>query len=131
VGNETRIERVSMDGANRSSIVNTDLGTPNGITIDYTEQRIYWTDALLGRIEYSNVNGSGRFILEDNATGLIDPFAITLEGDLLFWTERSENRIFFTHKLLPENMVLINYLPTTPYGIEAVIADRQMNGNTD
>lgn len=43
-----RIERASMSGANRSIIVNiTQLegGWPNGLTIDYSEKRIYWIDA--------------------------------------------------------------------------------------
>ncbi len=117
-----------MDGSDRTAIVNTDLVWPNGITIDYAEQRLYWTDAFLDRIEYSNVDGSGRVVLEDNATGLVHPFAITLEGDLLFWTEWSENKVFYTHKLLSENLVLVDYLPGTPFGIEAVTPDRQMNG---
>ncbi len=128
-GFEPRIERISMDGANRTTIVNTDLGWPNGITIDYEGEKIYWTDALLDRIEYCNFDGSGRIVLENNATDLVHPFAITLEGDLLFWTEWSENKIFFTHKLLPENQVLVNYLLSIPFGIEAITPDRQMDGN--
>ena len=116
-----------MDGDARETLFDTDLVWPNGITVDYLEQRIYWTDALLDKIEYSNVDGTGRTLLESNITGLVHPFAVTLEGDILFWTEWSENKVFATHKLLSEVYVIVDYLPSVPFGIEAVSPDRQQD----
>ncbi|GIY95886.1 hypothetical protein CEXT_577881 [Caerostris extrusa] len=44
-----RIERASMSGEERSIICRvddvTDGGWPNGLTLDYNAQRIYWIDA--------------------------------------------------------------------------------------
>ena len=59
-GTTAKIERASMDGQNRMVLHNTLLQWPNGITIDYAAQRLYWTDAFLDKIEYSGVDGTGR-----------------------------------------------------------------------
>ena len=49
-----------MDGQNRTVLHNTLLTWPNGITIDYSAQKLYWVDAFLDKIEYSDVDGTGR-----------------------------------------------------------------------
>ena len=59
-GNPAKIERASMDGQNRTVLHNTLLTWPNGITIDYSAQKLYWVDAFLDKIEYSGVDGTGR-----------------------------------------------------------------------
>lgn len=46
------IGRVGMDGINKSVIISTKIAWPNGLTIDYTNDRLYWADAHLGYIEY-------------------------------------------------------------------------------
>ena len=59
-GNPAKIERASMDGQNRIVLHNTLLTWPNGITVDYSAQKLYWVDAFLDKIEYSDVDGTGR-----------------------------------------------------------------------
>ena len=39
------IEKAYMDGTDRKVFVDTDLGLPNGLTIDYATQQICWGDA--------------------------------------------------------------------------------------
>ena len=46
-GRNPRIERASMAGRNPQQLINTDLGWPNGLTIDFDEDMMYWADALL------------------------------------------------------------------------------------
>lgn len=41
-----------MDGKNKSLIISTKIAWPNAITIDYTNDLLYWADAHLGYIEY-------------------------------------------------------------------------------
>ena len=53
-GSPAKVERASMDGRDRTVLIDTDIVSPYGITIDYAEQRIYWVDAELDKIEYSN-----------------------------------------------------------------------------
>ena len=45
-GRTPKIERSTMAGNQRRAIVMTDLGWPNGLSIDYDEDMIYWADAL-------------------------------------------------------------------------------------
>ena len=122
-GDEARIETASMDGSDRRVLHNTELTWPNGLTIDYPAQRIYWVDAFEDKIEYSNVDGSGRFLL---LSDLDHPFSITLEGNLLFWTDWINNAIHATHKISSTGAIFVyNNLRDRPFGIEAVTPTRQ------
>lgn len=49
-----------MDGSNRISIVNEGIFWPNGLAIDFSANRLYWTDAKLHVIESSAFDGSDR-----------------------------------------------------------------------
>ena len=44
------IERANMDGSGRRQLVNKHLLWPNGLSIDYTNNRLYWCDAYTDRI---------------------------------------------------------------------------------
>lgn len=59
-GNLPKIERSYMDGSGRSVIANTSLFWPNGLTLDYTTQKLYWADAKHHVIECANLDGSSR-----------------------------------------------------------------------
>lgn len=59
-GNTPRIEYSDMDGSSRRVIADTALYWPNGLTIDYAGQRLYWVDAKHHVIEKSQLDGSGR-----------------------------------------------------------------------
>lgn len=63
-----------MDGSKKRTIIDADLGFPNGLAIDYEEEKLYWTDALKDRIEISNLDGSGRVPLVPETT---HPFGLT------------------------------------------------------
>lgn len=62
-GRDSKIEKSSLDGTGRLTLVNVSLGWPNGLTIDRSESKLYWADAKLDRIECVNLDGSGRRIL--------------------------------------------------------------------
>lgn len=46
-GTNAKIERATLGGNFRTEIVNSSLVWPNGLTLDYEEQRLYWADASL------------------------------------------------------------------------------------
>lgn len=50
-------------------------GWPNGLTIDYSAERIYWADAKLDKIETSDYFGDNRVVLVSH---IPHPFGITL-----------------------------------------------------
>ncbi|XP_053206741.1 low-density lipoprotein receptor-related protein 4-like [Panonychus citri] len=83
-GKSPKIERSFLDGSARTSLITSDLGWPNGITVDYEVDQIYWVDAQLDRIEASDFEGSSRrTIIKD----ISHPFGLTIYGPHVYWTD--------------------------------------------
>lgn len=59
-GRNPRIERASMDGKQRTVIISSKLYWPNGLTIDYPNNLLYFADAYLDFIDYCDYNGNNR-----------------------------------------------------------------------
>lgn len=49
-----------MDGTNRSVIVEDKITWPNGLTLDFINDRIYWADAREDYIEFASLDGTKR-----------------------------------------------------------------------
>ena len=133
MGVTSQIERAFMDGLDRRVIVNTEIVRPVGITIDYSEQRIYWSDADLHRIEYCDYNGFNRFSVETETSGLLYPFALTVANNLLFWTDSVTDSLYATHKEHGSDndngyFQTVATFSSDPYGIEALLENRQEQG---
>ncbi|XP_028846293.1 low-density lipoprotein receptor-related protein 2a isoform X3 [Denticeps clupeoides] len=84
-GERAFVGRVGMDGSNKSAIITTKIEWPNGITIDYTNDMLYWSDAHLNYIEYSDLDGHHRHTVYDGV--LPHPFALTVFEDTVYWTD--------------------------------------------
>ena len=133
VGKTAQIERAFLDGSERRVLHNTNLINPVGITVDYDEGRIYWSDVGMDRIEFSAIDGFGRTMVETEMSGLYHPFALTVAGSTLFWTDWETNSVYATHKEHGSDETLGHFativsFPTTPYGIEAIIENKQPPG---
>lgn len=60
-GEVPKIERAGMDGTNRSMIIDKEIYWPNGLTLDYSQQKLYWADAKHNFIHRCNLDGSSRY----------------------------------------------------------------------
>ena len=130
-GEPAKIERASMDGSDRKVLHDTDLTWPNGLTIDYQLQRLYWADAFTDRIEYSSVDGTGREILLTSAHGLQHPFGITISGNQIYWVDVVNGSVYTTHKQAAVNIVKVyDEFVFAPRAIEAVDPNRQSTNST-
>ncbi|XP_043553580.1 uncharacterized protein nid2a isoform X5 [Chiloscyllium plagiosum] len=82
------INRASLEpGAEPETVINSDLISPEGLTIDYLHRNMFWTDSGLDKIEVAKLDGSERRVLVD--TDLVNPRAIavdSLNGNL-YWTD--------------------------------------------
>ena len=85
-GTSPKIEQAEMDGSMRRTIVTENLAWPNGLTVDLTTNRLFWTDALLDKIEVSDLNGRNRQLIMP-ATANIHPFGLAVYQDMLYWTD--------------------------------------------
>ncbi|OXB80251.1 UNVERIFIED_CONTAM: hypothetical protein H355_009971 [Colinus virginianus] len=128
-GEVPKIERAGMDGSSRSIIVNTDIYWPNGLTLDYEEQKLYWADAKLNFIHKSNLDGSHRQAVVKGS--LPHPFALTLFGDTLYWTDWNTHSILACSKYSGEDLREIHSNIFSPMDIHAFSQKRQPNGATE
>lgn len=86
-GEIPKIERASMDGnpSTRQTIVNQDIFWPNGLSIDYEAELIYWIDGKLFFIDVMDYNGKNRKRVVNS--GFKYPFALTQFQSKLYWTD--------------------------------------------
>ncbi|XP_022093384.1 sushi, von Willebrand factor type A, EGF and pentraxin domain-containing protein 1-like isoform X2 [Acanthaster planci] len=85
-GTRQTIERSTLSGENRTVLADTGLYFPNGITIDYAEDKLYWTDAdpSGSRLESSNLDGSNRTTLYSHPPDQGHFFDVTVFQNYIF-----------------------------------------------
>nr|XP_049697020.1 low-density lipoprotein receptor-related protein 6 [Helicoverpa armigera] len=86
-GEVPKIERAGMNGdpASRKIIVKENIFWPNGITIDYDNNLIYWVDAKLHFVDVIDFNGEKRkSVVKEN---LVYPYALAFFNYKLYWTD--------------------------------------------
>ncbi|CAB3256651.1 unnamed protein product [Arctia plantaginis] len=120
------IERAYLDGSQRKIIVIQDVGFPNGITIDYKERRLYWTDALRHRIDTSDLNGQHRVQLIPEAK---NPFGMTQFNDYIYWTDWYKKAVMRANKKTGMNVTEIRTDLEMTMEIKAVSGDKQHGWN--
>ena len=88
-GGVRKIERASMDGQARQILHNSRLVWPNGLTLDYQNQVLYWIDASLDKIESSNVDGTNRTLIANFALSSPNyhPLSMTFFNNILYWSD--------------------------------------------
>ena len=137
-GKQPKIERTALDGSQRMTLVNSSLGWPNGITIDFNDQKIYWADAKLDKIEAMNLDGSNRrLVLGEN---LPHVFGLTWLGDRLYWTDWQRRAVESCNKRTGgERKTIVDSIPhlmdlkavnlNFPYGKTYLSVIRKLHGH--
>ena len=72
-GESPRIERIGMDGTHRSTIIDTKIYWPNGLTLDIPNKKVYFADSKLDFIDFCNYDGTGRQQVIANNHHLLHP----------------------------------------------------------
>ncbi|MCI4378615.1 hypothetical protein PGIGA_G00218000, partial [Pangasianodon gigas] len=122
-GTNAKIERATLGGNFRTEIVNSSLVWPNGLTLDYDEQRLYWADASLQKIERCSLAGTNREVIVSTA---IYPFAMTVYGQHIFWTDWNTRSIYRANKHDgSDQRVMIQNLPSRPMDIHVLSNSKQ------
>jgi hypothetical protein len=121
-----KIEKASMDGENRTVIIDTDLVWPNGLTIDHAQQILYWTDNSRRRIERSDIDGSNRRTISNQR--IYQPFGISVYRSTLYFTDfiSGVNTLNISGESVPKTIV--NSLCEDAIGIEVFSIERQPTG---
>ncbi|XP_022241765.1 low-density lipoprotein receptor-related protein 2-like [Limulus polyphemus] len=122
-GNTGKIYRATMAGNQKKAIINDNLIQPSGLTIDYEDRKLYWTDALREKIERSDLNGTNR---ETLVFATIYPFAITVFGDYIYWTDLQLRGVYRADKYTGAGvMEMVKRLEESPRDIHIFAPDRQ------
>ncbi|XP_077986726.1 low-density lipoprotein receptor-related protein 5-like [Glandiceps talaboti] len=81
------INRASLNGKNRETILSLNIERPDGIAVDVTNRRLYWSDADTNRIERANLDGSGRQAVI--TTNLDQPRSLIVDSseNILYWSD--------------------------------------------
>ena len=129
-GEQPKIERAEMDGSNRGIIIRQDIHWPNGLTIDYSAEKIYWTDAKLFYIAKANYDGSNRQKIfrtpMPSQCVLGHPFALTLYENKIYWTDWKTRGIHSTNKNSGTRCQMVWPNAYSPMDIHAFEARRQL-----
>ena len=123
------IGRIGMDGSNFTRIVAVNNGDklawPNAITIDYFSERIWWADAHLDYIAYSDFDGQNKkMILEGLAVPHV--FALSVMDDYLYWTDWNKKAILKAHKFTGADYTVLRNTTHRPYDIHVYHPLRQI-----
>ena len=126
-GSSPKIEKASMDGTLRTVIHSTGLVWPNGITLDYTTQTLYWVDAPIDRMESSDVNGLNRRVLI--TAGIGHSYGVDVFQGTLFWTNNYRRAILSVPVAQPNNSrVIVPNVRGIAFVIKVVSLERQKPG---
>ncbi|CAH2090680.1 unnamed protein product [Euphydryas editha] len=122
-GTSGKIYRTTMAGSLKKAIIDRDLSQPSGLTIDFDDNMLYWTDAVREKIERSKLDGSDREVL---ISATIYPFAITVFGNYIYWTDLQLRGVYRAEKHTGANMVeMVKRLEDSPRDIHIYSTKRQ------
>ncbi|KAH8379356.1 hypothetical protein KR009_004351, partial [Drosophila setifemur] len=89
------VERVDLDGNNRTVIIDSNIDMPKGIVVDQLSDRLFWIDDLKGvffAVMSSKLDGSDRqLVLKDKHH---EPQNLAVTNDAIYWTDRTTNSVW-------------------------------------
>lgn len=132
-------------------------GWPNGLTVDYLERRILWIDARLYRgknmkifaykcsvilrniaktcalcrsdaIYSAKYDGSGLIEVLRGHEYLSHPFAVTMYGGEVYWTDWRTNTLAKANKWTGSNVTVVQRTNTQPFDLQVYHPSRQPQG---
>ncbi|XP_029103120.1 low-density lipoprotein receptor-related protein 1B-like isoform X3 [Scleropages formosus] len=122
-----RIEAVSMSGEGRHIVFkDMEMGAwPNGLTLDHLEKRIVWTDARSDAIFSALYDGSGVIEILRGHEYLSHPFAVSLFGGSVYWTDWRTNTLAKANKWTGSNVTVIQKTSAQPFDLQIYHPSRQ------
>ncbi|XP_052719172.1 low-density lipoprotein receptor-related protein 4-like [Crassostrea angulata] len=95
-GDAPYIGRSSMDGTFKEAIVATKIRQVNGLAIDYTSKRLYWSDGVQDVIEYCDFDGKNRHVLLKDEQAHIANLVVA--GNFVYYTAINRQRVTKVNK---------------------------------
>lgn len=93
------ISRSNLDGTNTQILfTKPQVVWPNGITIDFSTDRIYWVDASRDYIGSCDLQGKTFKKIIEHDSRISHPFAVAVYKDLVYWDDWKINSVFSADK---------------------------------
>jgi sortilin-related receptor len=93
------VSRANLDGTNVKKLIGKpEVIWPNGVTIDYIAERLYWVDASKDYIASTDFNGGNFKKVIHSDTRVAHPFAVAVHKDLMYWDDWKVNSVFNADK---------------------------------
>ncbi|XP_070563499.1 low-density lipoprotein receptor-related protein 4-like isoform X2 [Ptychodera flava] len=107
-GKEPKIEKSGMDGSQRHVLIDSHIGWPNGLAIDFTSRRLYWIDAKLHVLATSDMHGKDRIdLIKGDHRQLRHPFSIAVFEDRVYWSDIIHSIINSVDKLTGKDLQML------------------------
>ncbi len=136
-----QIVRTSMDGRMSTSTVlfdNSQVVWPNGLTLDYQTQTLYWVDAQADTVSKSRADGTNRqVILELKETDIVDKtkwhaFGVDYFNDILYFGNWFNDSVFSFNVNSPTSTLKrVAQLNTDPGSMHVIDLQRQPTGESE
>lgn len=112
------ISRAYSDGSGLIVFKNVTLGWPNGLAIDFDQDRLYWCDALLDHVQHSTLDGTD--VKTVNSRLIRHPFSLVIYNNFMYITDWRLDAIIKLNKLTGEQEETIIKEPQTNrlYGVK-------------
>ncbi|PIK43653.1 putative low-density lipoprotein receptor 1-like isoform X2 [Apostichopus japonicus] len=121
-GSIPKIERAGMDGSSRKVIIDrnkTNITWPNGLAIDFYNDRLFWVDAQHHVLASCDFDGENINIVVMHSDVLRFPYDVVVFQDEVFWSDWQGPTLRSVNKFTGEYQDYFdkNLLYFSPYGI--------------
>lgn len=101
-----RIESSRMDGSQRKTVIDKDIGVPTDLTVDGQDDLIFWADIHLKRLESSDLSGNNRKVLVNG--GILEPLTfVAVQDQYIYWAVRHSEEINRVNKFTGEDKQVV------------------------
>lgn len=100
-GIKPMIAKSLMDGTHDRPFVSDNIAWPNGLTIDYPNERLYWVDAKHQTVSSIRLDGTDRRTVLENIVK--HPYAVAVFEDKLYWSDWTTHSIQMCDKFTGKN----------------------------
>lgn len=127
----SKIECSDLLGENRITIIDTDIKHPRGLTIDYSEEVLYWVDSKKDTIESAGFLGNNRRVVAFQSATIF--FGIAVFEKYLFVTEQMQGHLRVYDKKTGNNEInyQLGYIPDGIIMYDDTIQARNFTGGCD
>ena len=100
-GSKAGVYKAGMDGSNKVHLVKTGVVWPNGLALDSVANRLYWTEAKEGKLEFLDLTTNQRHVVIQDK--VFHPFSLDVFEEWMYWSDWTTYSLERSHKFSGHN----------------------------